>query len=108
MTTLARDTHGRAIKISRFDDYIHAFDSVLDRIQKVMPDDLKVYERIVEARDAVFRLQQQMHGCEIVEFACSELDDVVYENALADLFWDREKQNAYDEETDEGMEDDLN
>jgi hypothetical protein len=34
-----------------------------------MPEDMKVYDRIVEAQDALFRLQQQMHGCDIVHFA---------------------------------------
>jgi hypothetical protein len=40
-----------------------------------MPDDMRVYDYIAHVRDAMFRLQQSMHGCEIVEFACSGLDD---------------------------------
>jgi hypothetical protein len=71
-----------------------------------MPGDLKVYERISEARNAAFRLQQQMRGCEILVFTSSGLDDVVYENAIADLFKDREKQNAYDSEEDESLKED--
>jgi hypothetical protein len=106
MTTLARDTQRRAKKISRLEDEIARFDAVLDQIQKLMPEDLKVYDRIVEARDAAFRLQQQMRGCEIVVLTNSGLDDVVYENAIADLLWDREKQIAYDAEEDESLKED--
>ena len=35
-----------------------------------MPEDMGVYGHIVQVRDAIFRLQQIMHGCEIAEFAC--------------------------------------
>jgi hypothetical protein len=101
------DTHSHNVKISRLEEEIARFDAVLDHIQKLMPEDLKVYDRIAEARDAAFRLQQQMRGCEIVVFTSSGLDDVAYENAIADLFWNTEKQNAYDKETDEGMEGEL-
>ena len=61
------DTHSYNVKISRLEDEIARFDAVLDHIQKLMPEDLKVYDRIAEARDAAFRLQQ-MRGCEIVVF----------------------------------------
>ena len=62
---------------------------------------------MVAVRDDVYRLQQQMRGCEIVFFTSSGLDDLVYENAIADLLWDREKQNAYDDsEEDESLKED--
>ena len=70
MTTLVRDTHGRAIKITRLsEEEIQVFDSKLGKIQTlVLPeDDLKVYDCICEVRDALFRLDSQMHGCEIAE-----------------------------------------
>ena len=56
------------------EDEIARFDAVLDRIQKLMPQDMKVYDRVVEARDAVFRLQQKMQGCEIIEFCAPWID----------------------------------
>ena len=60
-----------------------------------MPQDLKVYDRAVEARDVIFRLQQQMRGCEIVEFAAPWIDtDQIgfpYEHS-ADIFWNRREE----------------
>lgn len=98
-------TQRRKIKISnkiiRLEDDIRAFDSTLDRIQKLMPEDISVYDRVSEVRDAIFRLQQAMRGCEVVEFASSGLDDMTYQATLNELFWDKNKQQAYG---DEGME----
>jgi hypothetical protein len=75
--TLAKDTKATAIKISRLEDYIQAFDSVLARIQKVMPDDLKVYRRIVEARDRK-KKQQQAYD--------EETDETLLEDSKEDEF----------------------
>jgi hypothetical protein len=100
--TLAKDTKGRAIRISHLDEEICKFDGVLDRIQKLMTNDLKVYDRIVEVRDAIFRLHNQMHGCEVVEFAAPWVEP-------ADLFWHKKKEDTYQNESDsclEGEEDD--
>ena len=75
-------------KVIKLEEEIAHWDSVLDRIQKVMPEDMRVYDHVVQARDAAFRLQQAMRGCEIVEFATSGLDDMAYSESIADLFWD--------------------
>jgi hypothetical protein len=104
------DTHSYNVKISRLEDEIARFDAVLDHILKLMPEDLKVYDRIVEARDAAFRLQSQMHDCEITEFCNSGMDEAVYQNTLNEMFWDRAKQDLYDNEQDEtlkGKEDEF-
>ena len=56
-----------AQKLTKLDEEIVRFDSVLDRIEKLMPEDLKVYDRIVEVRDAIFRLLQHMRGLDILK-----------------------------------------
>jgi hypothetical protein len=81
---MVEDTQHTAIKITKLDEEIARFDAVLDRIQKMVFDDLDVYDRVVEVRDAVFRLHNQMHNCEIVEFAAPWIDP-------ADIFWEKEK-----------------
>jgi hypothetical protein len=80
----------------------------MDLIQMHVPEDLKVWNRIAEVRDAVFRLQQQMRGCEIAIFCKPwiEPEDVGFPyESPADIFWDRKKQRDYDEEIDQGLED---
>jgi hypothetical protein len=91
MTLAKDDAQGTETKISRFDEDIVRFDSVLDRIQKLMPYDLKVYDKIVEARDKIFQLQQAMRGCEIVEFAAPWIEP-------ADLFWNRQYDDQQEQE----------
>jgi hypothetical protein len=66
----------RAQKLTKLEEEICRFDAVLDSIQKLMPDDMRVYDYIVQVRDAMFKLQQSMRGYEIVEFACSRLEDI--------------------------------
>jgi hypothetical protein len=75
--TLARDTKGTAIKISeltKFEFEIRRFDIILDLIQKHVPDDLKIWERIDGVRDSLFKLQQQLRGIEIEVFAAPWID----------------------------------
>jgi hypothetical protein len=82
--------------LTLLEEEIAHFDAVLDRIQKLMPQDLKVYDRVVEARDVMFRLQQQMRGCEIVEFCAPwiDSDDISYlYEQPADLFWNRREED---------------
>lgn len=92
------DTKARAIKFSRltkFEDEIKRFDAVLDRILRVMPQDVKVWDRVAEVRDAVFRLQQQLRGCEIAIFAepWIDPDDIGFPyESPADIFWERKKE----------------
>lgn len=109
--TVSKDTKGIAIKISQLDEQIRAFDCVLDRIQILLSDDIAVYDYVVQARDAIFRLQQAIRGCEVIDSppATSGLDDMYngYQTTLNDLFWNQEKQTAYDNEHDEGMEEDF-
>jgi len=62
------NTKAQAIKITELDEKIIEFDTILCQIQEIMPEDLRVYEAIVQVRDYLFRLQQQMHGCRIVDF----------------------------------------
>jgi|SRR5215218_155373 len=93
------DTHSYNVKISRLEEEIRRFDCILDRIQKLMPEDMRVYNDIVQARDAIFRLQQIMHGCETVEFAAPWIEP-------ADIFWDKDKQRAFGSEEYEGLQED--
>lgn len=96
--TTREDTKATAIKISSLEEKIRDFDSTLVNIQELLSDDIRVYDNVVEARDAIFRLQQAMRGCEIVEFATSGLDDIVYQRKLNDLFWDKDKKDDKEEE----------
>jgi hypothetical protein len=112
--TVAEDTNYsklnisfRNTKITRLEEEIRCFGSVLDRIQTLMPDDIAVYDYVVQARDAIFRLQQAMQGCEVIDStpATSGLDGIYadYQATLDDMSWNEEKQAAYDEETDETL-----
>ncbi len=69
----------------------------MDHIQKFMPDDCKVWDRIAVVRDAVFKLQQQLHGVEIEVFAAPWIDpeDIgfAYESP-GDIFWDRREEDV--------------
>ena len=87
-------------RVTKFDDEIRRFDAVMDRILKVIPEDLKVWDRIAEVRDAVFRLQQQMRGCEIAVFCEPWIDPedigLPYESP-GDIFWGEKKKDSDDE-----------
>jgi hypothetical protein len=78
--------------LTKFESEIRRFDAVMDLIQKFMPDDCKVWDRIAVVRDAVFKLQQQLHGVEIEVFAAPWIDpediEFPYESP-GDIFWDR-------------------
>lgn len=93
MTTEATDLAN--IKFSyrtKLESEIRRFDTVMDLIQKFMPDDSKVWDRIAVVRDAVFKLQQQLRGVEIEVFAAPWIDpDQIgfpYESPV-DIFWNR-------------------
>jgi hypothetical protein len=93
------DTDPEDIKFSyltKFESEIRRFDTVMDLIQKFMPDDCKVWDRIAVVRDAVFKLQQQLRGVEIEVFAAPWIDpDQIgfhYESP-ADIFWDRREED---------------
>jgi hypothetical protein len=73
------DTHPEDIKFSyltKFESEIRRFDTVMDLIQKFMPDDCKVWDRIAVVRDEVFKLQQQLRGVEIEVFAAPWIDQI--------------------------------
>jgi hypothetical protein len=78
--TVAEDSRTPNVKLTKLEQEIASFDSVLDWIQKLMPDNMRVYDYVVQARDAIFRLQQAMRGLEIIEFAepWIEPNDVLY------------------------------
>jgi hypothetical protein len=93
MTTGGADeNHNR--KLILLDEEIVRFDAVLNRIQRLMPEDIGLYALITLIRDTIFQLHNKMHHCEIVDFANSGLDRVV--NPV-DWFW----QNQ-DDEREEG------
>jgi hypothetical protein len=77
--TVAEDSRTLNVNLTKLEEEIARFDSVLVRIQNLMLDNLRVYEYVVQTRDAIFRLQQAMRGLEIIEFAEPWLDpeDVV-------------------------------
>jgi hypothetical protein len=96
---LAEDSPTINVKVTtKLDEEIVRFDSVLDRIQKMLFEDMNVLDLIVEIRERIYRLHNLMHGCEIVEFTSNEpwIEP-------ADIFWDKKKQNFYDNEEDDTL-----
>jgi hypothetical protein len=94
------DTHPEDIKFSyltKFESEIRRFDTVMDLIQKFMPDDCKVWDRIAVVRDEVFKLQQQLRGVEIEVFAAPWIDpdQIGFSyNSPADVFWNRREEDV--------------
>ncbi len=74
---MVKDTASSKIKLPQLVEEIRHSDTVLDNTQQAMPDDFELYQHIVEARDAVFRLLQEIRGCKVIEFGWSGLDDLV-------------------------------
>ncbi|MDQ3852743.1 MAG: hypothetical protein M3299_07915 [Thermoproteota archaeon] len=68
------------LKLSKISLDIATVDGILDRIQKLFPEDLKVYDRIAEARDAFFRLESQIRGVEVEVFCAAWIDPEGLEN----------------------------
>lgn len=106
MTTEATDPANIKFSyLTKLESEIRRFDRVMDLIQKFMPDDCKVWERIAVVRDAVFKLQQQLRGIDIEVFAAPWIDpqDIGFPyNSPADIFWNRREEDAeyYAEEGD--------
>ena len=63
-----RDSHSYILKITKLDQEIRGFDSLLEEIQNCMPEDFEFYERIVNVRDAMYRLKACMRDCVITKF----------------------------------------
>jgi hypothetical protein len=82
---LAEDSQCSNVKLTKLEQEIAHFDCVLDWIQKLMPDNLRVYDYVVQTRDAIFRLQQAMRGLEIIEFSAPWIEP-------NDLFWEEEQE----------------
>jgi hypothetical protein len=76
-------TTDKSINISCLNEKIAELDALLESVKEHMSDfknDLEVYEYVVQAQDALFRLTQVMRGCKIIEFAApwiepSELEE---------------------------------
>jgi hypothetical protein len=69
-----KDSNDQDINISRvasFELEIVKFDTVLDRVQKHFPEDTRIWEFVAYARDSIFRLQQALHGVDIIDFTCA-------------------------------------
>jgi hypothetical protein len=56
------------IKLAILEHEIVKFDSVLDRIQRHFPSDVRIWDYIANTRDALFRLQQSLHGLDVIDF----------------------------------------
>jgi hypothetical protein len=71
------DTNNERINIFNLNRKIAELDGLLESMKErisIFKDDLNVYDRIVEAQDALFRLTQTMRGCMIVECGARWLD----------------------------------
>ena len=97
MTIEATDaTNIKFSYLTKFESEIRRFDTVMDLIQKFMPDDWKVWDRMAVVRDAVFKLQQQLRGVEIEVFAAPWIDpeDIGFPyESPGDIFWDRRRED---------------
>ena len=102
------DTDPEDIKFSyltKFESEIRRFDTVMDLIQRFIPDDSKVWDRIAVVSDAIFKLQQQLRGVEIEVFAAPWIDpgDIGFPyESPSDIFWNRREEDPeyYAEEED--------
>jgi hypothetical protein len=66
-----KDSNDQDINISRLGSFeleIAKFDTVLDRVQKHFQEDTRIWDFVAYARDSIFRLQQSLHGLDIVDF----------------------------------------
>lgn len=66
-----KDNNPKNIKISKLANFeleIVRFDRVLDRIQRYFSEDTRVWDFVVYARDTLFRLQQSLHGLDVIDF----------------------------------------
>jgi hypothetical protein len=99
-------TDAKNIKFSyltKFESEIRRFDTVMDLIQKFMPNDCKVRNRIAVVRDEAFKLQQQLRRVEIEVFAAPWIDpeDIGFPHeSPSDIFWNRRMKEEEDEEDD--------
>jgi len=94
MTSVKKDTRRFGLNVSQlssFDREIRRFDIIMDLIQKHLPEDLKVWERIAGVRDSVFKLQQQLRGIEIEVFAAPWIDPEEEEDDAADSLLEEEE-----------------
>ena len=65
------DSKNKDISVSKLETLeleIVKFDKVLDRIQTYFPEDTRVWDFIADSRTALFRLQQAIHGLDIIDF----------------------------------------
>jgi hypothetical protein len=62
------------LKVSKISLDLVYVDSVLDRIRKLFPKDLKVHHKIAVVQDALFQLEEQLRGLEIEVFAAPWVD----------------------------------
>jgi hypothetical protein len=69
VTSVAEDTKSKNLKFVKLDEEIVRFDRLLEELQDHVPEDMRAYQAIVSARDYIFRMQQIMHGVEIMDFA---------------------------------------
>jgi hypothetical protein len=75
--TTEEATNPKELNFSHMNKKIAELDGLLESMKEriaVFKDDLNIYDRIVEAQDALFRLTQTMRGCVIVEFGARWLD----------------------------------
>ena len=69
----SKDLHAQTL--TKLEEEIAMFDSVLDRIQRLILDSMHLYVHIIQIRHAIFRLEQGMQGCETVEFAAPWIEE---------------------------------
>jgi hypothetical protein len=90
--TTAEDTQGIAINFFSLSKKIAELDALLEGMKERVSDfknEMQVYDYIVAAQDALFRLTQVMRGCEIVEFAEPMIEP-------SELFWEEEKKEDHE------------
>ena len=65
-----KDIPAKVISLSNLEHAIIDFDAVLSRISERFVTDSRVCNLVAIARNDIFRVQQSLHGLDILDFCC--------------------------------------
>lgn len=63
-----KDTNSQLINIAELEHEIVKFDRVLECVLRYFPEDTRIWDSVANSRDALFRLQQSLHGLDVIDF----------------------------------------
>jgi hypothetical protein len=71
---LKKNTNDDSLSLSKISLEIVKFDTILEHVQELFPENTKIFDKIMHIRDSVFQLQQLTRGVEIEIFAGPWID----------------------------------